>query len=727
MNWIMRLIYRLRFIFWRLYRTALDMLCWPGYTIVTFARATMAMLRGWRGSWINVLCWPGIAFVTSARTTVAMLRAWWAFAPMRDLVLGLPAILVLFGTITLAAVTHLKLGSELSDRYRNVALNASVAGEWDRALVALERVRELDPRGERARYELAIACEKTGNLPRCEALMQELAPRDRLGYAPAHLWIAMKLLKSDRLTQKAFDIARAHLTRARRDISQVATVDRALVDLYIAMGRTKEAREVLRRLPSASGEQLLSLSRDSADKGNSDDSKREAAAAMDRFGARVLEDPGDIDARVQMAEAGVLAGQMERAEDFLRDGVAMDPQGPCALALARFYLAWARESAKSFDAANRAKVVPLLKKARTVAEMLPPDSVPGLSLLAEISLAQNESAKAADYLRRAAPMDLASGARLAELLTLGGQKDEARVQAQTVLGEATRQLHGNAANTIARLSAAQSAAILGDYPRATSLLEEGLKENNDPRLSTLLERMYVAWYDDGRKIAPQSPPYFDLLRKTFDLNPQNAAVLQRILAVMKDNSTAADEARKFVNDRLAAGGVSAIAHLLVGTDAIQSADTEIGRKHIALAFQLGPKMVTIANNLARTLSQTEPRDLPRALDLIDQTLNQAPNNVDCLDTRGHIFMATERWEDAVSDLERVHRSRPRDAQLHRTLSEVYRRPKMVDLAKRNDDEANALEAVEPDADCRQGYQGNLQTNYLHATSVWGTFIAVVGY
>jgi predicted Zn-dependent protease len=522
--------------------------------------------------------------------------------------------------------------------------------------------------------------------------MNQLAPRDQQGYAPAHLWIAAQILKAGTLTRESYDLAFAHLMRARQEPAQANLVDATLAELYLVSGRVEQARELLIRLPNLTGQQQLSLARTSALTGKVDNARREAAAAANMFAAQVKDEPNNSEARMHWAEACALSGQTEQAEVILRDGVAMSPKGPCSVALVRFYLQWVEMLARTPSPQNSRQILQILRRARTVAESLPSDNVAAMSLLAQINLQLNEPDKAEEYLKRAAPSDLASQVKYASLLGLRGKKEESVIQARQALQRGTLQLKENPSNAMVIAMTAEAAGILGDFAQSAALLEEGVKQLQNNQFDALLSRAYLAMYDKQRAAGGEASESIKLLRKSFERNPWDAAVLQRVLAVMKEKSSAGEQARAMVNERLAAGGVPGIAHMLIGTDALQAGDAESARKHLELAFQLEPRIGSIANNLAWTLLKSEPPDLSRALELVSQALKLTPNSPDCYDTRANIYMAMERWEDAVKDFEVVLRARPSDAKLHRSLAEAYRKLHMDDLAKRHDDAAVALEA-----------------------------------
>ena len=73
------------------------------------------------------------------------------------------------------------------------------------------------------------------------------------------------------------------------------------------------------------------------------------------------------------------------------------------------------------------------------------------------------------------------------------------------------------------------------------------------------------------------------------------------------------------------------------------------------------------------LATTDPPDLPRALQLINQVLEKAPNEANYRDTRGRIYVKMGKWREALPDLEAALSRSANNPNLHRTLATVYER------------------------------------------------------
>lgn len=80
----------------------------------------------------------------------------------------------------------------------------------------------------------------------------------------------------------------------------------------------------------------------------------------------------------------------------------------------------------------------------------------------------------------------------------------------------------------------------------------------------------------------------------------------------------------------------------------------------------------VLNNLAVALIRGEPEEKERALGQVNQALAIVPENSDVLTTRGEIYVAMERWDDALKDLTHALELRDSNFETHLLLERTYR-------------------------------------------------------
>src|SRR5207244_1188352 len=100
---------------------------------------------------------------------------------------------------------------------------------------------------------------------------------------------------------------------------------------------------------------------------------------------------------------------------------------------------------------------------------------------------------------------------------------------------------------------------------------------------------------------------------------------QQLLAIANETGPEAEKAEASLRGLAVQGKSTATAHLFLGMHAQKRGKLALAREHFEQAYQLGPQMPVVINNLAWTLAQSEPIDLPRALDLINAALERFPD------------------------------------------------------------------------------------------------------
>jgi tetratricopeptide (TPR) repeat protein len=105
----------------------------------------------------------------------------------------------------------------------------------------------------------------------------------------------------------------------------------------------------------------------------------------------------------------------------------------------------------------------------------------------------------------------------------------------------------------------------------------------------------------------------------------------------------------------------------------QNGANDEAREYLENSLRLAPDNSVAANNLANLLYKVEPKDLNRALALIEKVLVRDPGNVVFVETRGQILSIMGRDEEAVRDLVRSLEAYPDVPEIHESLARSYRR------------------------------------------------------
>ena len=232
-----------------------------------------------------------------------------------------------------------------------------------------------------------------------------------------------------------------------------------------------------------------------------------------------------------------------------------------------------------------------------------------------------------------------------------------------------------------RLAWASALAINHHYAKAIEILKTGMNISSRDVYSSGLANMYANWAADVAKTDPHNVAYrLKLIQQGFDYDPQNLALLEQLLPMTHLPEPEAKSARTMLTQMLAEGGSSAMVHFVIGNDAFQHDDTDQAAQHFKLAFELGPNLPVVANQLALILTVGKQPDLPRALAISQTLVEKYPNEPDVRNTHGIILAHLGRWEEAVKDLEfALPKMRDKSA-THTALALAYQNLGLRELA-----------------------------------------------
>lgn len=310
--------------------------------------------------------------------------------------------------------------------------------------------------------------------------------------------------------------------------------------------------------------------------------------------------------------------------------------------------------------------------------------------LGSIYLSTGKLEEAEFHLTKAAAKSKNFKIPLAQVLSARKNVTRARQEAEEASKYFRDIVRSEQANIHARLKWAEAVAFLEDFPLAVEIHREGLASTNDEIFRLAIASTYVGWYD-VKKSQPGSRPeqLIALIDQGLNYDPSNLDLLNRLIDQLRSGGAGADSGRKLLQELLAKGGNSiGLVHFALAVDAHIRGDAPGEKLHLERAIKLDPKTGRIANNLAWVLSQPPNPDLPRALALINMSLEQEPNSPKYLDTRGKILIAMGKWQEALADLELVSAKAPATSGLHAALAEIYEKLNQPALAA----EHKAIEA-----------------------------------
>jgi tetratricopeptide (TPR) repeat protein len=297
---------------------------------------------------------------------------------------------------------------------------------------------------------------------------------------------------------------------------------------------------------------------------------------------------------------------------------------------------------------------------------------------------------------------------LATICRLEGDNDQnkldlARGWADRALAHYRDEVSAHPENHQARIQWAAVEAFLDHFENAEMVLMDGLtKSPADPVLTKALGKLDADWYDSLLQVPGKAAVRFAILERGLKVDPASGWLTARLITLVRADGSDADKARALIVDLKKSPAASAVSCQLFGEDVWGHHLAEKKLGHVEQANKLAEESLQlwerayslvakseetdladgIGNNLAWVLAFGPKPDLPRALELIDQSIAHQPEHLDFLHTRGFILVQLKRWKDAEADLIRVSKSPKKDRpDVHIALADIYDHMNMPDIAK----------------------------------------------
>lgn len=310
------------------------------------------------------------------------------------------------------------------------------------------------------------------------------------------------------------------------------------------------------------------------------------------------------------------------------------------------------------------------------------------------------ASEAINLLEKASEEQPGVGLALARLLLAHGKRQQAEAPLRRAKRYFQQQAEANLLRQDAHHSWVECAVLLGEHAAALDALHKttqalqllpGLTgQRHDYGIgAVLVERAWVApqsaryaqtlaavslqWLTILDQTPNSSPSQrFTLLDLATRADPGNAALLGRLLAVVRPRPAEADSNRDFLKALLADNRAPVLSRLGLALDGLRRGDatTDPGRL-LQEALAQAPQTAQAMNNVAFLLALRAPEDAPRALALIDAVLARWPDQPNYRDTRGQILMRLGRWQEACLDLEAALPRMTNKKSTHQALAEAY--------------------------------------------------------
>lgn len=230
-------------------------------------------------------------------------------------------------------------GSKDALKYEEAAIRAFEAKKFDEAEIYYRALVQVVPDSDKYRFGLARTFEAQSRVDMASAIMAKLAPRDAKGYAPAHFWQALNLIRIPDMAAR--EAAEAHLLRAKETASGPATeVHSLLGQIYLSTARLDMAEKEFRAAADSKPELWIALARVHVLQDKRGEAKRDAEKAREHFDRALAKDLDNTEARLFLAESLLFLERFDDAADALQTGRKVSTEPRYSSALGRVYFTW---------------------------------------------------------------------------------------------------------------------------------------------------------------------------------------------------------------------------------------------------------------------------------------------------------------------------------------------------------------------------------------------------
>ncbi|OAI50987.1 hypothetical protein AYO44_05360 [Planctomycetaceae bacterium SCGC AG-212-F19] len=295
-------------------------------------------------------------------------KDWWTRRKGRCLLFGMPALLAAIGVGALGVAVAMEVPGELGSYYQRQAARQLVARDYLAARVGYERLARLPDSRPEHLYGLALVLRGLGEqeetagrkdlaegraeqaaarsaearlfYERARVLLSTAASLDGPGYPPAHIRLAVDLLAQGAPLPPTLDLAERHLLRAVQLQPEALEAHALLGQFYVRTNRPDLAEKHLLVVAENRPEFGLLLAGLYRARGQKDQARIRAERCARLFATQLDDDPANLPARLNLAEAALLTGEYARALTLLQEGLGRSGAPVFRARIAKACLAW---------------------------------------------------------------------------------------------------------------------------------------------------------------------------------------------------------------------------------------------------------------------------------------------------------------------------------------------------------------------------------------------------
>jgi len=252
----------------------------------------------------------------------------WRHQRIRDLLLGIPAILGIAGVLIVVGRVQIQ-NTSLSASYYMAAEDAIQRKNYKYAEMLLRRVlKRGDANFSDAQYAMAVLLDETGEKERASKLFALLAPDDRRGNADAHRHLGMILAEKISWQSDPEEIRRVHWHLSAPGSETSPHMAMAWGRYYLAIRDINSAKRYFQQAVDAFPELWQTLGVIETATGNSAAATSSYRNSSSYLSRKLESNPENQRTRMDYADVLVKLGRLEDAKVVLEHGKRLDPDGP---------------------------------------------------------------------------------------------------------------------------------------------------------------------------------------------------------------------------------------------------------------------------------------------------------------------------------------------------------------------------------------------------------------
>ena len=257
---------------------------------------------------------------------------------IREMMFIIPA-LAMVAFLGYVGVRVMGGGKTISDRYSKEAKQAMVAGDFELAKTHFSRLMQDEELTQPQKLQWVVVLAETGEKERAEEVLDELAPEDGVGFAPAHRVKALKIAfsrknKNAPLPLKRLEQLEHHLRHSRETTPMI---QQAWAIYHRSNDSPDKAIQALAVAAEKDPTYYIAIAKYQGELNHPEDQKETLRKAEQVFDQLLEEDPTDSRSRCLLADSMSQQGRFDEAQEVLVKGMKVNADESMRLANAAFF------------------------------------------------------------------------------------------------------------------------------------------------------------------------------------------------------------------------------------------------------------------------------------------------------------------------------------------------------------------------------------------------------